>query len=137
VNDYDVIVVEKLNVGGLARSALAKQVRDASWGTFLSMLRYKAACAGSRVIEVDPDGTSQECSACGGRVPKELKIRRHECSHCDLVIDRDLNAARNILNRAGVGPSLQNVAGCGRRAGGNLDNDSRPQQALRWTETLP
>jgi putative transposase len=117
---YDVIAVEKLNIGGLARSALAKQVHDASWAKFLSMLRYKAECAGSRLIEVNPHDTSQNCSACGTKVLKKLEDRWHECLNCGLSIDRDLNAARNILNRAGVGPGLRNVAGFGMRAGGNL-----------------
>ena len=120
VRDYDLVVVEKLNVKGLAQSALAKDVHDASWAKFISMLRYKAACASIRFIEVDPYDTSQDCSGCGMKVPKALGARLHECPHCGLEIDRDLNAARNILHRAGVGPGLLNVAGCGKRAGGNL-----------------
>jgi putative transposase len=121
VRDYDLIAVEKLNVKGLARGALAKEIHDASWTKFISMLRYKAECAGARLVEVDPRFTSQDCSACGARVPKELNARLHECGHCGLRLDRDLNAARNILYRAGMGPGLHNVAGCGMRAGGNLD----------------
>jgi putative transposase len=122
VRDYDAIAVEKLNVKGLARGALAKDVHDASWAKFLSMLRYKAEKAGVRLIEVDPQNTTQDCSKCGARVPKTLAARWHDCPECGLSMDRDLNAARNILNRAGVGPGLRNVAGsCGRRAGGNLD----------------
>src|SRR5258706_2469357 len=113
VRDYDIIVVENLNVFGLARGVLAKEVHDASWARFISMLRYKAACAGTRLIEVDPYGTSQECSGCFIKVPKQLAERKHECPHCGLQMDRDLNAARNILNRAGVSPSLRNVAECG------------------------
>jgi putative transposase len=135
VRDYDVIVVEKLNVKGLARSALAKDVHDASWAKFISMLRYKAECAGSRLIEVDPYDTSQDCSGCGTKVPKALGDRLHECASCGLVIDRDLNAARNILHRAGVGPGLLNVAGCGMRAGGNLDGDG-VQNCTAIYETL-
>ena len=132
MRDYDVIVVEKLNVKGLARSALAKEVHDASWAKFISMLRYKAEYAGSRLIEVDPDDTSQECSGCGTRVPKKLADRLHECGRCGLRIDRDLNAARNILDRAGVSPGLRNVAGCGMRAGGSLDEIAgHSQQAPR------
>lgn len=133
--NYDVIVVEKLNVKGLAQSALAKDVHDASWGRFISMLRYKAGCAGSRLIEVDPYDTSQDCSGCGMKVPKELGDRLHDCTHCGLVIDRDLNAARNILHRAGVGPGLLNVAGYGMRAGGNLVSERMPNCA-RTYETL-
>ena len=120
VRDYDVIAIEALQVKGLARSRLAKDVHDASWAKFISFLRYKAAKAGTRLIEVDPRNTSQDCSGCGARVPKELGDRQHECPHCGLSIDRDLNAARNILHRAEVGPGLRNVAGCGMRAGGDL-----------------
>jgi putative transposase len=121
IRDYDVIAVEALQVKGLARSSLSKDVHDASWAKFISFLRYKAEKAGTRLIEVDPRNTSQDCSRCGERVPKELGDRQHECPRCGLSIDRDLNAARNILNRAGVGPGLRNVAGCcGMRAGGNL-----------------
>jgi putative transposase len=120
VRDYDVIAIEALGVKALARSALAKDVHDASWAKFISYLRYKAAKAGARVIEVDPRNTTRDCSGCGATVPKDLCDRQHECPHCGLSIDRDLNAARNILDRAGVGPGLRNVAGCGMRAGGNL-----------------
>src|SRR5213075_3439596 len=104
----------------LARGTLAKEVHDASWAKFISILRYKAACAGTQLIEVNPYDTSQDCSGCGTRVTKALGDRVHDCPSCGLVIDRDLNAARNILNRSGVGPGLLNVAGCGMRAGGNL-----------------
>jgi putative transposase len=128
VRDYGTIVVERLNVKGLARSALAKDVHDASWAKFLSMLRYKAACAGTRIVEVDPHDTSQECSGCGIKVPKDLSERVHECPHCGLIVDRDLNAARNILNRAGVGPGLRNVVDCDMRAGGKLDETVRTGQ---------
>jgi putative transposase len=120
VTDYDLIAIERLNVLGLARSALARDIHDASWARFISMLRYKAAKAGARVIEVNPRNTSQDCSGCGMVVRKDLAQRRHDCPYCGLSLDRDLNAARNILIRAGVGPGLHNVAGCGMRAGENL-----------------
>ena len=126
VRDYDVIAIESLGVRALARSALAKDVHDASWAKFISCLRYKAAKAGARVIEVNPRDTTQDCSGCGAKVPKHLCDRQHECPHCGLSIDRDLNAARNILDRAGVGPGLRNVAGCGMRAGGNLGLPTGP-----------
>jgi putative transposase len=120
VRIYDAIAIEKLNVAGLAAGALGKDVRDASWARFISMLRYKAEKAGVRLIEVDSEGTTQDCSVCGAQVAKNLSFRWHNCPACGLSIDRDLNAARNILNRAGVGPGLRNVAGYGMRAGGNL-----------------
>ena len=118
--NWDVIVVEALQVKKLARSALAKDINDASWAKFVSMLRYKAERAGARLIEVDPRNTTQDCSCCGMKVPKELGERQHDCPHCGLSMGRDLNAALNILHRAGVGPGPRNVAGCGMRAGGNL-----------------
>ena len=123
--------VEALQVKALARSGLAKDVHDASWAKFISMLRYKAEKAGARLIEVDPRNTTQDCSGCGAKVPKELGDRQHECPHCGLSIDRDLNAARNILHRAGVGPGLRNVAGDGMRAGGNLSELPAPYQDTR------
>jgi putative transposase len=130
VRDYDVIALEALNVKGLARSRLAKDVHDASWARFISYLTYKAERAGTRLVEVDPQDTTQDCSGCGMRVPKQLGNRRHDCPHCGLSIDRDFNAARNILDRAGVSPGLRNVAGCsGMRAGENLGLASRVYQA--------
>jgi transposase len=101
------------------------------------MLRYKAEKAGARLIEVDPYNTSQNCSGCGMKAPKDLADRQHDCPHCGLSIDRDLNAARNILSRAGVGPGLRNVAGFGgMRAGENLRLAVRRRQEHQ-TESLP
>jgi putative transposase len=110
VHNYDLIAIEALNVGALSRGFLARDVCDASWARFISLLRYKAEKAGTRVIEVDPRNTSQECSRCGATVIKTLDQRWHVCFACGLSIDRDLNAAVNILNRARVGPGLPNVA---------------------------
>lgn len=106
---------------------LAKDVRDASWGTFISLLRYKAEKAGARVVGVDPTNTSQECSQCGAMVRKVLGERYHDCPECRLSISRDLNAARNILGRAVAGPGSPNVADAGKRAGkdlGRVDRDA-------------
>lgn len=129
VSNFDLIAVEALNVDALARSGLAKAVHDASWARFISMLRYKAERAGARLIEVDCRNTTQNCAGCGTRVPKALGDRHHDCPHCGLSIDRDLNAALNVLRRAGVGPGLPNVAGCcGMRAGENLGLMPQPPQ---------
>jgi putative transposase len=100
VRTYRLIGVEALNVQGLARSRLAKSVHDAAWAQLLAMLDYKVAKTGSRVIRVDPRGTSQMCSGCGREVPKDLGQRVHRCPHCGLELDRDVNAARNILRLA-------------------------------------
>ncbi len=101
-DNYGLIVVEDLNIKGLSRGMLAQSVADAGWGSFLAKLAYKAEEAGGQLVRVNPNGTSQVCSQCGclPDVPKTLSDRVHSCSHCGLVIDRDVNAARNILNRA-------------------------------------
>ena len=106
VNNYGMIAVEKLNIKGLIKlSYNAKNLMDASWNKFLQMLRYKAESAGTLVIEVNPKGTSQNCSKCGQIVKKVLSARTHNCPHCGLVLDRDHNAAINILKKA-VGQGL-------------------------------
>jgi putative transposase len=100
VNRYDLIAVEDLNIRGLARTRLGKSILDVAWGSFISKLEAVAVKRGVHVVKVNPYGTSQECSSCGAKVPKTLSMRTHECSKCNAVIDRDENAARNILHRA-------------------------------------
>ena len=99
LSKYDVIAVEKLNIKGLARTRLAKSIHDAGWGQFLSILKNKAENAGLSVIEVNPNGTSQECSSCGHKVKKPLSQRMHNCPVCHTSLCRDLNAAINIKAR--------------------------------------
>ncbi len=82
--------------GASAKAGLNKSIHDAGWGHFLSILTFKAACAGKRVEAVNPAYTSQDCSGCGERIHKSLSVRTHVCTHCGLVMDRDENAARNI-----------------------------------------
>lgn len=107
VGRADLIAVESLNVKGLASGWLAKSVNDAGWSSFINLLRYKAERAGAHLIEVDPRHTSQDCSGCGERVPKPLWQRQHSCPACGLVMDRDENAALNVLQKAvsGLGSS--------------------------------
>jgi len=101
VQRFDSIAVEDLNVKGLAAGMLAKQVHDAGWGQFISILADKAESAGREIIKVDPRGTSQDCSGCGAAVRKMLRVRVHACPECGLVLDRDHNAAINVAIRAG------------------------------------
>lgn len=100
VRRYGLIAVERLNIQGmLGNNRLARAISDAGWSGFLSILRAKAESAGCVVVEVDPRGTSQECSGCGTEVRKDLSVRNHVCPHCGLSLQRDHNAALNILAR--------------------------------------
>jgi hypothetical protein len=94
--------------GASRKAALNKSIQDAGWGHFLSILTFKAACAGKRVEAVNPAYTTQDCSGCGERVRKSLSVRTHVCHTCGLILDRDENAARNILWR---GQRLRGLAG--------------------------
>ncbi|GGA36604.1 RNA-guided endonuclease TnpB family protein [Okeania sp. KiyG1] len=112
----EVFAHENLNIKGLAKTRLSKSINDAGWGQFLSILAVKAENAGQKTIAVNPKNTSQDCSNCGEKVKKELNIRTHSCPHCGIVIDRDLNAAINIKNRA-VGHSVLKARGARRDTG--------------------
>jgi putative transposase len=101
VRANDVVSHEDLQTANMLKNHhLAKSISDAGWSTFLSMLTYKAACAGRRVVVVPPAYTSQTCSGCGVLVAKGLSVRWHRCPDCRTNLHRDHNAARNI-ERAG------------------------------------
>ena len=128
VRAYDTIYVEAIQPANLSRrpapkrdengtyvhngasrkAGLNKSIHDAGWRHFLSILAFKAACAGKRVEAVNPAYTSQDCSGCGERMQISLSVRTHVCTTCGLILDRDENAARNIL---WLGQSLRGVAG--------------------------
>jgi putative transposase len=83
--------------GGSAKSGLNKSILDAGWSQFITYCQYKAVEAGTvKIVLVDPKYTSQVCSGCGAVVKKTLEERWHECL-CGCSLDRDHNAARNIL----------------------------------------
>jgi putative transposase len=90
---------EDLNIKGIARTRMAKSTHDAGWGQFLQILSVKAANAGLMTIAVNSNGTTQECSSCGQKVPKTIQDRWHDCQ-CGCSLDRDHNAAKNIKYRA-------------------------------------
>jgi putative transposase len=101
VRRYEVVYLEDLRVAHMVRNShLAKSISDAGWAAFRTILEGTAAYAGRRVIAVPPAFTTQDCSGCGERVSKSLSVRTHVCPACGLVLDRDGNAAKNIL-RAG------------------------------------
>ncbi len=99
VRMHDFIAVEKLETKKmLGNRQLARSIQEQTWGKFATLLNEKAESAGVKMVYVNPQGTSQECSSCGAEVKKDLSVRTHKCS-CGLEMDRDLNAAINILHR--------------------------------------
>jgi putative transposase len=101
VKSSDLIAYEDLQVANLVKNHhLAKSSSDASWGLFLAWVRYDGQVHGIPVVAVSPKFTTQECSSCGFRVKKSLSMRTHICPNCGLVLDRDVNAALNILAAA-------------------------------------
>ena len=98
VNRFGLIAVEKLNVKGMVKNhCLAKSISDAAWTQFRNVLAVKAESAGRAYIEIDPRYTSQDCHVCGYRAKKKLSERWHHCPICAASLDRDVNAAKNIL----------------------------------------
>jgi len=104
VDMFQVIVFEKLNIKGMMENHLKvfgyklnKSIFDVAWSQFTQLTSAKAEWAGRKVIFVNPRNTSKMCSRCGRLVEKTLADRVHHCS-CGLVLDRDENAAINILS---------------------------------------
>jgi putative transposase len=105
VSAYQTIVVEDLRPASMVKNhRLAQAISDSSWGMLRGYLSYKAAEAGRTVVAIPPHYTSQWCSRCGEHVQKSLSVRTHICPSCGFVADRDVNAAKNIL-QARTGPS--------------------------------
>ena len=102
IRQYDVICIEDLAPKNMVRNhKLAKSISDASWGEFRRQLTYKAEWYGKQLITIDRFyPSSQTCSACGAQWPgtKDLKVRRWVCPECGADLDRDANAAVNILH---------------------------------------
>jgi putative transposase len=98
VRSNDLIAYEDLQVRNMVKNhKLAKSISDASWSMFRDWVEYFGKAFGKVTIAVPPQYTSQNCSTCGTIVKKSLSERTHQCSHCGTVLDRDHNAALNIL----------------------------------------
>jgi putative transposase len=125
VDKFDLIVFEDLQVknllkrakpiqnpetgqylpnGAAAKSGLSKSISDAGWSTFVKLTTYKAASAGKVCLQIDPKHTSQTCSECGTQADEKLGLadRTFVCTKCELVLDRDINAACNLVKKGVV-----------------------------------
>jgi putative transposase len=101
VSSSDLIAYEQLQIRNMVKNRhLAKSIQDAGWGTFLRWVKHYGVVYDTPVIAVEPQFTSQDCSACGMRVKKSLSVRMHICPGCGVALDRDHNAALCILQKA-------------------------------------
>jgi putative transposase len=115
ISSSDLIAYEDLQIRNMVRNRkLAKSIHDAGWGTFIRWLKYYGAMHSIPVIAVPPQYTSQECSGCGTIVKKTLSVRTHICTGCGVVLDRDHNAARNILHKALLNGTVGHTGTSGR-----------------------
>jgi putative transposase len=102
INEYQFIAFENLDIQDMQANGdkpINRSIADVAWGQFVQFTTYKAVDAGRTVALVDPKHTTQACSGCGEIVAKDITVRVHDCPHCGLVLDRDHNAALNILAR--------------------------------------
>jgi putative transposase len=100
IQSNDLVAYEDLKVRNMVKNhKLALSISDASWSLFREWLEYFAKVFDKVVVAVPPHQTSQNCSGCGAVVKKSLSVRTHVCK-CGTVLDRDENAAINILVKA-------------------------------------
>ena len=91
--------MEDLDYRTLAKGMLGKQMLDAGFGQFRTIVKYVCWKRGKFFTEVDARGTSQECPECGTKVKKDLSVRVHSCSNCGFIADRDVASGQVIRNR--------------------------------------
>ncbi len=123
VKSSDFIAYEHLQVKNMVKNhKLAKSISDAAWSQFAQWLQYLGKVYGKTVVAVAPQYTSQDCSTCGNTLKKSLSVRTHAC-RCGTVLDRDHNAALNILALAlrQAGIDLNTAGHAGINAWGQSD----------------
>ena len=100
VSDYDLIALEDLNVKGMmSNRKLSKHIADASWGTFVRLLEYKADWNDKQVVKINRySPSSKTCHKCGWiNRDLNLSVRQWTCNSCGTLHDRDENVAKNLL----------------------------------------
>jgi len=112
VNSFGLIAVEDLSINEMVKDnfrCINKSIGDVAWRMFTNLLVQKVECTTGQVIKVNPAYTSQTCSRCGCRQKLELSNRMYRCSHCKFSLDRDHNAAINILRLGLQSLGIQSV----------------------------
>ncbi|MHC5935390.1 RNA-guided endonuclease InsQ/TnpB family protein [Nostoc sp.] len=131
------VAYEDLSVKNMVLNhCLAKSINDVGWTLFRQWLEYFATKFGTVVVAVPPQYTSQKCSSCGVIVKKALSVRTHACK-CGCVLQRDVNAAVNILSlgkQATVGQTGSNATGL---AASTLLGETLVEQVARWNVESP
>jgi putative transposase len=107
---YDAVFVEDLDVKPMMEgNRNARNTSEVGWRDFITILKHHGRKRGCHVIEVEPAGTTKQCSNCGRATEKPLWVREHSCPSCGFTANRDYNAALNIkergLDKLGVGHS--------------------------------
>ena len=146
VREHHTVVVEDLHVAGMVRNRrLSRAIADAGWAEARRQLTYKAAWCGGTLIVADRwFASSKTCSGCGAaKATLPLSERSYDCEPCGLVLDRDLNAARNLAalavkhDVAGSGPETENGGGADRktRASGQVAVKPQPRTTTEVGKT--
>ncbi len=117
VDENQIIALESLSVEGLKRTRMGKSVSDAGWGTLVRLIQEKATERSRTVVTADRWApTTQTCSVCGAPGGKKaLNIRAWTCTSCGTTLDRDANAAVNIMLAAGLAERINGRGGNVRR----------------------
>jgi putative transposase len=140
ISSHDLIALEDLQVRNLVRNRrLAKAISDVSWSRLRHWVEYYGRLHEVPVVAVPPAFTSQDCSGvlpngkpCRARIRKSLSMRTHICPRCGLILDRDENAALNILARGVV---LAREQGCWPRPSSGTSRTSELRGTVGHTET--
>ncbi|MFD1589355.1 RNA-guided endonuclease InsQ/TnpB family protein [Halorientalis brevis] len=136
--EYDAVFVENLDVKPMLEgSQNARNKQDAAWRQFITLLEYKADLHGCHVRQVEPANTTKQCHECGVKTKKPLWVREHSCPSCGFELDRDWNAALNVVERGlrklGLGQSeVQRLLETGAAVG---DDHSRSVSARTVVES--
>lgn len=134
VREHCIIVFEKLAPKKMREkdnpASMNDRYTDASWGMLTRMVEYKAESAGIRVTFVNPKDTSRTCSTCGCKKDMPLSQRTYRCDNCGLVLDRDVNAARNILRRGLGVETIRKENGSSSKAGQHDIRNESLQEVL-------